>query len=188
VNEEELKSKSTWALFDEMFKVGDDVVLIDDDDRFIVGKLTRVDDERCYIDERPHLRCVEWNDIRFICHDGFPVRKLRGADGSKLIEKLDTTDTKAMIRQTLTTSICANCGKLFPNDYMYYARQCHECLHVVFGDPFMAEAMSVTLYNSGNDSSRFWLTEWEECLALEARDGAMAQVFDLSTVYYFGWV
>lgn len=176
------RQESTWDLFDAAFKIGDDVVLIDDNDNVIVGKLTEVRDDCCFIGDQ----WAYWNDIRFICHDGFPVKKLRGADGSKLIEKLDTTETRAVIRKALTTSVCMICAKLFSDNRLVYRTRCTKCVQVVFGDPFMAEAVSASLYNSGNSGSCFWQTEWEECLVLKAKDGAVAQVFDLSTVYYYG--
>jgi len=76
-----------WTLFHSLFKKGDEVWLITDEDDFIFGKLLDFCDEACklrFLGKVVHFR---WDCIRFMSHDGFPVRSLHGADGSRSILK-----------------------------------------------------------------------------------------------------
>jgi hypothetical protein len=186
--------KSVWDLFHETFKIGDDIIIITDIDEFVVGEMVKFDEDACSIRVARNmpLRDVEWVDVRFMSHEGFPVKKLIGADGSRLIEKLDTKSTQETIRKALTRSVCGGCSKLGLSEGMHHYRGeiFHPgCYKVVGGDPFMIEAVEAKLWNPGNEDPFFWSgnpgEEFEECIELIARDGAVGHLFDLPSVYHF---
>lgn len=156
---------TAWALFRQYFKDGEEVILIDYMDRFYWGKLKSCDEEGCTLQYVGRLgagrRRFDWIDVRFMSHDGFPCRKLFGADGSERIESEPTA--RDAIREGLLLE-----------------------LNLVQGDPFLIEGVRGTLYNRGNDGLEHYMSDTEECLALDAKDGAGALLWDLSTVF-FAW-
>ena len=190
---EKLQAKA-WDLFNAYFALGDDVVLIDEDDACYFGKLDAVDEEGCWL-TRPQgtRRRVNWINVRFMAHDGFPVKKLVGADGSRFIEQIDTTDTVEAIRSVLSYALCVDCSKLVAHETAHRAFlgtcfRCDECekkAHVYFGDPFEVEPVRSVLFNAGNSGPDWWDEPYEECLVMRAPDGAMAELFQIETVYHF---
>lgn len=184
--------ENVWKLFNSHFKEGDDVVFIDDSDVMTAGKMVGFDDIGCYLKSPWSGRNTFhfWEDIRFMAHDGFPVKKLRGADGSKLIEQIDTTDIKKALVDATTYKGCDKCGRVIDRRAQY--GMCAKCYNIwraemarptVFGDPFMIEAGRGILFNEGSKSNGGY---FDECLVLQAADGAWAELYDLSTVYFFG--
>lgn len=55
----------------------------------------------------------------------------------------------------------------------------------VVGDPFLIEAEEARIYNPGEHYSVVEDDEYEECVEMFAKDGAVAHLFDLHTVYDF---
>ena len=102
-----------WDLFHSMFEDGEEVVIITDEEEFFYGFL-KTTDIHCVLEKSNKNPIeIEWDEVRFISHDGFPVKKLRGADGSALITYLDTTDTQKAIREALEIKfgVCDLCSK-----------------------------------------------------------------------------
>jgi len=181
-------NSSDWTLFNSHFKEGDDVVAIDGDDQFHWGKLESIIETGCTLSHRPGRvrKELKWDEIRFMAHDGFPVRKVLGASGSASIEKIDTTNTQKAIHQLLKSE--------FPHKTPTHGR---------FGDPFDFEAADTKIYNPGNSGPNYWARFWneltgyfsnqhrelayanEECLVLTSKDGAKAQLWDIPTIYFF---
>jgi hypothetical protein len=178
-----------WQLFESCFKLGDEVVVVDVFDQFWWGLLDGITDFGCLL-LRPGVepKSLTWDDVRFMAHDGFPVRRLIGADGSATIEKLDTTDTQRAVRKALALE--------YPKQKPYVPAR------AVFGDPFDVEAASAKLYHPGNSGPGYWSRFWngreyhsedhreagyetEEVLVLTAKDGAKAELWDLTTIYAF---
>lgn len=195
---------NSWELFHTIFKDGDEVIVIDDNDYFHWGVLTST--EQYCILRNPYTGTVEelfWDKVRFIVHDGFPVQKLRGADGSQLIEQLDTTDTLRFLRECTTKTICSECKKVieesgdtyggirYPGGKYYICDECREeqTRTIVFGDPFMIENALVEIINPGN----WWPGEiwdqyqydYEETLLLSHRGGAKGFLWTSPTIWYF---
>ena len=200
-------SDKVWQLFWSMFKNGEEVIIITEHDEFHWGKLNVLEDEEHFELLNPvtnKTKKFSWMETIFIAHDGFPVAKLRGADGSKLIEALDTTSTKEMIRQSLTKTFCNKC-KTWNREYIlidggelrpwFENKWCESCLEIerksseggmyVRGDPFLIEAHKSILVNPYNEQPEFWETEEQEFIYMESKDGAKGQLFDLNTIYYF---
>jgi hypothetical protein len=175
-----------WELFESCFSEGEEVIAIDDLDRFWWGMLTDVTDFDCVLVRPGRNKRLSWDDIRFMSHDGFPIKEVLGADGSSTIESIDTTDTQAAIRAALD-----DCSRVRSR-----AR---------FGDPFdITEPVRSRLFHTGNSGSRYWRSfynenlqrylspihrvlgyEAEEVIVMESNDGARAELWDLTSVYCF---
>ena len=162
-----------WSIFNECFKPGDDVILIDDEDRISCGKLKGFDDEGCSISRSGSLRETEfhaWLDIEFMCHDGFPVRRLLGADGN------DTIYTWRRKSDTRSNIIDILDGSDLHKDHT---------VELVRGDAFLIQGVKGRLFNPGNHGPQWWDDYFEECLSLSASDGAKALLYNLDNIYHF---
>lgn len=191
-------------LFDSMFKDGDEVVVVDDDDCVFFGRIEMTDQDTLVLKTYSSKGItIEWEDVRFISHDGFPVEKLRGADGSRLIEATNTTNIKKAIRKAATadrgllTEPCDSCGLPVARKKLKYRRyksKTGSCLwgdvcgrHTfVFGEPYHVWDVTAQLINPGNSGRLGYPPEREETLILTSKDGAKAFLTDLDTVFYFG--
>lgn len=178
-----------WKLIREVFKDDEEVIVITTEDEFNWGKL-KMYNSVCVLVKPTGDISLKWEEIRFMSHDGLPIKKLTGADGSKLIELLDTTDTQAFIREALIRKICTLCHKNIANTNRNWCPDCDEKEknRLVMGDPFMIENFSGKLINIGNT----WpphLDEWdftfEETIIIKHRGGATGLLWDIDTCYYF---
>lgn len=204
-----MKEKPTaWELFWSLFKEGDEVICIDDEDVFHWGRLKTYSEDNFLLCRPYRQEALHWEDIRFMCHDGFPVRKLTGADGSKLIEDAATDDIVTLIRQGLSLenkreatieATCCRCGLTktmrsrnyygihYDDNHNATKRYlCDDCpsSNYVAGDPFYIEGVNAVLLNAGNDGREFWNEDGEEVLVLRAKDGARGLLYDLNTIYH----
>ena len=148
-----------WTLWKERFKVGDWVILIDDLDKMWRGKITGWTPTHCTLVSPNRSRDFAWDEMRFACHDGFPVRKLLGADGHPSIE--DEEHLAATIRAEWRDGGFASQG--------------------VFGDPFLIEDVTASVVNPGNFD---YNSDYEEVLLLESDDGAKGMLWDFQTVFF----
>lgn len=194
-----MKAKKTdaWSLYHTMFKNGDEVVLVLEDDEFTWGKIVRAEKEKIVLKSLTDKEeKIHWDDVRFMAHDGFPVKQLFGADGSHLIEQLDTTNTQKAIRQAFSAKTCPRCDK--PAVSLDAWNNCPKCVErgysspafrgvstrTVLGHPYEITAKSGLLMNPG----KIWTPnnyKYEEVLLLQSRDGARGMLWDLSTCYHF---
>ncbi len=156
-----------WEFFKAQFRDGDNIVIINDDDEVYVGNckivvagihLTRVNKKSLFF---------YWNEVEFISHDGFPVQKLTGADGSSSIEQLDTSRLEKSILDELSN---------------YDTKRFTENKKVtlVRGDPFLIESCRASIVNAFYPESGF-----ESCIRLVSDDGAVGLVYDFKNIYHF---
>ena len=185
-----------WDLYWSMFKDGDEVVVVTEDDEFFWGKAyAEANNLRL---KRPGSRdkLLDWDEVRFMAHDGFPAKKLITLSRNPAIEALDTRDTQAAIRKVLTHTPCASCGKwkrrseLQKQSSYHRLWYCKSCLdskaplkHAIFGDPYLIEDFSALLVNAGIS----WRDDWrhEETLVLRHRNGAPALLWGVETIYHW---
>ena len=152
-----------WQLFDRTFKEGDDVIVVMENEWWAWGKLEYVTHIGADLRQGIHVRSVYWSEIRFICHDGFPLKKLKGADGSASIEK--TMHQRGLVKKIMEKK--------------------RGFKELVFDDPFYIEGIfRATLYNEGNEDPAYFFTDNEEVLELVAPDGATAHLWTLNTVWH----
>lgn len=155
---------SAWELFDRTFSDGDAVIVVTEDDEWGWGKLADIGEEGAQLYRGLTYCHIYWADMRFMCHDGFPIRKLTGADGSASIEKMPSQ--RSLIKTVLQSK-------------KYGLKE------LVFSDPFYIEGIVRSiLYNEGNDGPEHFYTDYEEVLELVAPDGATAHLWALNTVWH----
>ncbi len=151
-----------WELFDRTFNEGDAVIVITEEDAWAWGELRDIGDQGALLKQGNKYRSIDWADMRFMCHDGFPIRKLKGADGSPSIEKMPSQ--RDLIRTVLKK---------------------YGFTELVFSDPFYIEGIVRSiLYNEGHDGPEHFHTSYEEVLELVAPDGATAHLWTLNTVWH----
>lgn len=155
---------TAWELFNRNFKPGDDVIFINDEDFIGWGKLLSFKVTGFNI-QRTGMkrRFIEWDDIRFMSHDGFPIRQLFGADGSYSIQEA-SSDTHAL-RNALKEEF-------------------NGLSQLVFADPFMLENVKAELQHAGNDGPEYYGEDGEECLEMIAVDGARGMLWHLPSVHH----
>lgn len=151
-----------WELFDRTFKEGDDVIVVMDDDSWAWGQLKDPGPEGVLLERGTLTKNVFWDEIRFMCHDGFPVKKLKGADGSASIIRLPSQRGRV---RTLLRRLGLK--------------------ELIFSDPFyIGGIVKASLFNEGNQDPIHFATDDEEVLELVAPDGAVAHLWDLKTVWH----
>jgi hypothetical protein len=182
-----------WGLVYKCFKEGEEVIFIDNDDFLYFGKLIYLKGQELkymFMLRKKDGTTTKflWSDVRFMAHDGFPIRRLAGADGSKLAEQIDTTDIQHAIREIAEYTICFECKtKIKKEDVVIkrYNKYCSSCAKtIVFNDPYMIEGVNITLFNKGNEGIAFTNHPDEECLLLIAKDNAKAILYETSTIFH----
>ncbi len=152
-----MNAVDAWTLFKKVFKKGDEVLLVLEDDKFVFGKLVDWDDGSCLIKKTSgKSRWLPWEEIRFMSHDGFPVKLLRHEPESIEFEP----SAARVIRNGLKL---AGYNEL------------------IFADPFLIENVTGELFNLGNLDYDSW---YEEVLVMTAPDGAQGLLWDLFTVFH----
>lgn len=206
----------TWKLWFDIFGDGEsgpgdrEVIIILDDDKVVIGKIISWNDSWIQIKGpcgggfgRDHH--VYWETIRFMAHEGFPVRKILCAPQPKTMRKIRSLGRAARIRKALKQEFDGtfNDTDIFQSmqDIVeavletaerYKAKAKHFIVRkkprtegfggMSFGDPFCAEFVGVRLLNPGNHGP-WWNDEPdEETLLLEAEDGSRALLWDLPSV------
>lgn len=159
---------NAWDLFLRTFKPGQEIVLITEDDRWFWGILHGWTQDACIL-RRPHMRNVtkeiRWENVAFMCHDGFPVSRLKGADGSASIDL--EMDIRCGLRE-----VFAKLKEI-------------KLKELVIGDPHLIEGpVSAVLYNQGNEGWDHYDQDDEEVLSLVSEDGAHAHLWQLDRVYH----
>jgi hypothetical protein len=182
-----------WLLVFNHFKNNEEVFFIDDFDNLYFGRLVYLEGEERNIkfmlkkNDGTATKFL-WSEVRFMAHDGFPIRKLTGADGSKLSEQIDTTNIQKAIREVVDFTICAKCKIKINEDDVVIKRSneyCPTCAKtIVFNDPYMIEGVNITIFNRDNEGEAFTNHPDEECLLLNARDNAKAILYEVPTIFH----
>jgi hypothetical protein len=194
-----------WELFHTCFKDGEEVIIIDEDDKFYWGKL-EIHEKHCLL-HRPEGKKplkIDWIDVAFISHDGFPVKKMMENDrAAKALEKEMNDGIPNLLRAALTKEACQYCGlivehddleydkytKGFGGEYLGYLHACSKCrktkLELKRGDPWEIELYQPMLFHCGNKHRDKWLKDDEEILVGISSDGAIANIWCLDTIFNF---
>jgi len=124
-------------------------------------------------------------------NDGFPVRKLMGADGSKSIEDLEDKNLENLVREELSlpeTKVVTSSHELSNA----FARGIDACRRVrrrrrvVFGDPYMVEDATAEYKQTYYLGSSVEKPHWEELILLKAKDGAIGMLYHFESIYFWG--
>ena len=168
--------KNAWEIYRVCFEEGDCVVLVTDDDVFDWGRLKSSDEGLTLSWPGKQTRFYDWEDIRFMAHDGFPVKKIMGKEPEVNLRHFKTKI--AAIREKF------HFGRLIQELW-------GGCTSMHFGDPFEILDVSATLVNPGN--CLYFASEeeyhqnylYEEVIMCEAKDGAKGLLWDLPTIHEF---
>lgn len=198
---------SAWKLFRKDFKKGQFVVIITEDDGFDWGTLNfnEVDEGEITLSSglRPTRR-YRWNQVIFMARGGFPVRKIFGKYPEKEVitgdipglfraalaqEKLEALRNKANIARGILgidlKEISSGLTKA-QEELRDEIEPFEDVLaRIKLGDPFEIEACRAQLFNAGNVGPQFYLNPAEEFLRMTAKDGAVAHLWQVVTVFEF---
>ena len=199
-----MKTDNLWDLFHSHFIIGQELMLLDSDDKVYIGKYIGVSDDGITLKTvfLGKQLFFDWTDIRFLGHDGFPIRKVFGADGSHSLEKEFKKGNNAIeiIR-------AATCEELKPKEQepkpkQVPKKQATPVRRIFGGCPWMIDECEARIVNPGNSLQThpdLWHgryldsmigvnyegTEWEEALILTAPNGAIGQLFDFESIHHF---
>jgi len=160
-----LKRSDAWKLFNKYFKDNEHVVIVDEFDKLFFGRMQTTEIGLSLEKTCGSKQFFYWDCIRFISHDGFPVKKLLGADGHETIELEEPVDE--MIRST---------ARITPVSAIKT---------MVFSDPFLIENTSLELYQTHYPGNKVWVPEIEEVLVMQSKDGATGMLYELNHIYHF---
>jgi hypothetical protein len=204
----------TWQeLFTRDFKDGDDVIVVTEDDKFDWGML-RIGEKSIKLvhgaDRKGKEMGHEYSyfQLTFMCHQGFPIRKLTGADGSQSVLKEDASDVQEAIRYELdeinsqkdtqrhekiqglddfesVINFILSDSKKNISEKIEKLRP-KKVLPTKFGfnDPYFVEASEVKLFNCGNSGLKFNYSSFIETMVLVSSDNAKAHLWDLASVFF----
>ncbi len=158
------KKVDAWTLFKKTYKQNDYVLVITDDDNVYFGRMKYYDEGLSLTETMGRKQFLYWDAIRFICHDGFPVEKLKGADGSDTIELLESVSTEKLIMDSLEN---LDIGTL------------------VFSDPFLIENVTSKYVQTFYPGDKVWQPETEELLLMQSNDGAVGMLYELNQIYHY---
>ncbi len=180
---------TAWEIYRLCIQDGDTVIAFDDDDRLHFG-IVGSDEEGCWITapftlERHRL---QWADVTFIGQAGFPIRKLRGADGSLSSMQVEHDDTVKLVRaalgRTYTRRQVDSLSYFDADQVLKRAGITPVVRTLVGGDPLMIEDVRAHLFHPGNDHPYYWSDDGEEILVMEARDGARGLMWNMQSVFH----
>jgi len=182
------------AIYRSAFKDGEQVVVEDDQGKFIWGTLSTRNDGITItrINGKPD-RQLQWKEITFMAHDGFPASKIVGMSDAAMLKFCWDLPTSAF-RNALDALAKEHKERQKPPDEEKKpsetkpVKKAEPYRRVRFGCgcPFIFEDVVVKdLFFKGNNGPAYW-GEWdEETLVLESKDGAILHSFDMSHLFLF---
>lgn len=198
---------SARKLFKKDFKKGQFVVIIAEDDRLDWGTLHFDEVDKGILTLSSGLRSAHryhWNQIIFMSHGGFSVRKIFGKYPER---EVITGDIPGLFRAALAQEnlealqrkvdaareiLGIDLKEISPEFAKVQEEMKVEIepfrdvlTRIKFGDPFEVEAHHVQLFNPGNVGPQFYLNPAEEVLRMMSRDGALAHHWQLVNVFEF---
>lgn len=163
-----------WTLLRNMFKEGDEVVLVLEDDTFAWGALRTLNEGVELYRQACRTKFYPWEIVRFMAHDGFPVRKVTGPPSDDIIEDLDTVGVQRAVRGLLDAAK----PKRKPRTGGWSRTS-----GLGFGDPYLIEGVSAALYNRGRVSAPG--EAYEETIVMRSPEGARGLLWDVPTIFEF---
>ena len=162
---------TAWEIWREQFTDGEEIVVLDEHERLWRGTHEATETHLIVNPGRIREARIRWVDVAFVAHDGFPARKLMGADGSHAAELIDTESTTSALRQFF---------RLANDPELKRPRR----VRVAFSDPWWIDGAEGVLHFPGNDGPEHWVQDEEEVLVLRACDGARAVLWSMDSVFH----
>lgn len=198
---------SAWKLFINDFKKGQEVVIVTEDGRYDWGTLQYTKETVTLTSPLRPAHPYHWNQIVFMAHAGFPVRKIFGKFPEKDVimedipglfraalaqENLEAMARKAEVVQGFLGLPEIDLEDVSPGfvkaqEEMQSVLEPFEQLlaKIKFDDPFEVGACRVQLINPGNVGPQFYLHPAEEVLRMMSIDGAIAHLWQATTIFEF---
>lgn len=183
-------NKIADSIYRSAFKDGETVVVEDDQGEFIWGKLRTNKHGITLTRPDGQSRRMEWHEIVFMAHDGFPVKEIAGMTYEDAVEFCWKLPTE-VFRETLDAMAKKHEDDLKKRDKVISAlkgEEEEESPRITFGGgcPFVFEDVYVkALHNKGNNGPEYWGEDDEETLVLESPSGAIMHSFDMSHLFLF---
>ena len=161
-----------WKLFNEEFKNGDHVIVIHDDTTsgsgsLISGRLT-IESERCLVGSKS----LDWNDVIFIAHDGFPCRTFKINMSDEQLNDIENQDMIILMRKLLTKKPEKEIITKVEREIKFITSPSHYGCRG--GCPFVFEDVQMQIINP------FSGLRWhEETLVMKAKDSAIGIMWDI---------
>ena len=190
---------TAWELWQAQFTDGDEIIVLDEDERIWRGPHKATHDHLIVNPGKIREVRLDWEDVAFVAHDGFPARKLMGADGSHTAELIDTTETTAALRQFFymvnvmvdesksekARKAAEAAERARREETAAYIEQSRKrgIFSAGFSDPWWIEGVEGVLHFAGNDGPEHWVEDDEEVLVMRACDGARAMLWSVRTVF-----
>jgi hypothetical protein len=154
---------NSWLMLFAMFKEGEEVYVIDEDDKFHFGKF-KPNMDYCSVGDKE----IDWDKVTFMSHDGFPITWLKTGVPPDFFRNQDTTKIQERLRRL------GSDAELEPN------RRPLRRTSFRWGDPYDIEEVSVVGFNIGGP-----ITDSPDCefLKLTAVDGAVGLFYDIPSVF-----
>jgi hypothetical protein len=161
-----------WDLWKKHFAIGDDILAIDWWDEFHWGTITAYDDRGVTL-RRPNGKTnwLAWDGVTMVCHDGLPVRLLRGFSSS-VIEQLETNFSKLDLFRVLDEY----------QDTEDELEERRKRFSVRRGDPYELD-WPISRFQLCNRGSRGINTPTEETLVVDYRGGGHGHLYFLQDVF-----
>ncbi len=170
------KKQDAWDLWHKRFKLGDEIIIITEEDKIHGGRLLMVCDDSCALKTLlGKTKLFYWEELVMVCNDGFPVKKLIGADGSESVTKEPSVKYKLPPLEEPYQSTIPSSGRTSGRT---------SGRSIGFRDPFLIESVYIELVNPGIEYNPYSL--YEECLCLDAPNGAKGMLWDLDQIFYLG--
>ena len=158
-------TERAWEMFRSRFKDGQEVIVENQYGNFYYGKLKCHNDYITITSPGGISKDIHWDNIEFICHEGFPAKRILGMTVEEANKRADETDKEiiraAFIRGELSQS----------DDGVYYGGGC----------PFIAGPMFPNrIFNKGSKS-----VYEDDCEVMEfvSFDGAFMHSYDTNHLF-----
>jgi hypothetical protein len=163
-------TQKAWDVFRASFQDGESVVAEDDVGRFFYGKL-QAEEEGITLVRPSKSTFLEWDEIEFIAHDGFPVQPIMGmsAEEAELRASMEPTDiVRAMLEQSIDR----------PRERKVKTK----AVHFGGGCPWFAGPVRLlAIHNRRNSGPKFWCWPYDslgEVMVFGSGDGAVMHSYD----------
>lgn len=97
-------TKLAWRVFRDTFKEGEEVVVEDSMGNFYWGKMYAQEDYLRLTRPGGWSKDIDWEEVEFICHDGFPVDHIFGMTQEEAAERARRT-TRSIIHEYLDHTV-----------------------------------------------------------------------------------
>ena len=173
----EEKLVDTWEMYYDNFTDGEEIIAIGIDDKMYWGTLTTFD-TGIRLTRFRRVSYLKFEDIWFMCKEGFPLSSLKGADSSPAIDKIDNLEILKELRAPKDKNM-----EEFPKEPLeakgrYRKDENYIGTYIRMGGPFDIKFDNIFVANPGNYGYEYFGGIFEETVLLKHKDST-AIMWDL---------